>query len=86
MTTATQRKPDTPLTNFFALGKYDKPIPVKDGVSRNAEPGLGATISMRNPDPINGELNVKVITSKDVDLNNYNPKSYLNPSHMITRQ
>jgi len=61
MTTATQRKPNTPLTKFFSNGEYSK-VPVKDQVLHNAEPDLSARIRQRNPDRINGEINVKSVT------------------------
>ena len=62
MTTANHRKPDTPLSQFFLLGKYDKPLPVKVKVERSAEPDVSALLKDRNPDRINHEINVKPIT------------------------
>ena len=83
MTTAMQRKPNTPLTKFFALGQYEPQIPVKNTVIHQAIAGVGARISQRNPSPINGEMNVKPITGTDINYKSYNPRAYLNPSFII---
>ena len=82
MATATtaklQMKPNTPLQNFFATGNYGKELPVKRTVLRNAEPGLSADISRRNPHHT-GDFEIKAITQSKLDLSNYNPAAYLRP-------
>jgi len=85
MTTATQRKPNTPLTKFFSNGEYGKVL-VKDQVLHNAEPDLSARIRQRNPDRINGEINVKSVTQSNIDLKSFNPRNYIKPSYLANRQ
>ena len=46
-----QRKPNTPLQNFFCTGDYGKAPPVKKFAIRSSEPGLSANIEQRNPHP-----------------------------------
>ena len=75
-----QRKPDTPLQNFFTTGKYEKNLNVRRHVLRNAEPGLSLDIARRNPHH-SQDINIKPITSINMalDKSHYNPKSYLSP-------
>jgi hypothetical protein len=85
MTTATQRKPNTPLTKFFSNGEYTK-VPVKEQVLRNAEPDLSARMRQRNPDRINEQIDIKTITQSSVDLKSFNPHHYIKPSYLQNRQ
>ena len=75
-----QRKPDTPLQNFFATGNYGKSPPIKRMVMRSSEPGSSADIHTRNPH-ISQDLNIKAITQKPVEKSSYIPNAYLRPDH-----
>lgn len=52
----------------------------------NAEPDLSARIRQRNPDRINEEINVKTITQNSVDLKTFNPRHYIKPQYLQSRQ
>ncbi|MFO0117461.1 MAG: hypothetical protein ACK521_07570 [bacterium] len=84
MTTATQIKPNTPLTKFFSNGEYAT-VPVKDKVLHNAEPDQSARLRQRNPDKINGEMNVKSVTQSNIDIKAFNPRNYIKPHYIHDR-
>jgi len=53
---------------------------------RKAEPELSARISQRNPDRINGDVDVKPVTQSEVNPRAFNPKNYIKPSYIASRQ
>ena len=86
MTTVQHRKPGTPLTKFFAEGKYGSEVLRVNSVTRNCEPGESARLADRNPNVINTEINIKPITNTAISLKHFDPRSHLRPIHITNRQ
>jgi len=72
------RKPDTPLTKFYALGKYDKPTVSLDRISI-AKPGAAASLIERNVRD-HDDIAIKPHQTS-FDKSFYKPGKYLNPRH-----
>ena len=69
------RPPETPLNQFYALGKYDKPITQRRRMSC-AKPGLAATLVERNPRD-RDEIEVKPQIHTKFDTVVYKPGKYM---------
>lgn len=70
------RKPDTPLTKFYALGQYEQPTVSLDRISI-ARPGAAATLVDRNVRD-HDDIAIKPHQTS-FDKGFYKPGKYLNP-------
>ena len=76
MSTIPQRPPDTPLMQYYTMGKYPKPVD-KAGVRKNlSTPGGAAKIYERNPQPYD-DVPAKAITQTRPPLDSYDPTNYV---------
>ncbi|CDW89150.1 UNKNOWN [Stylonychia lemnae] len=69
------RPPSGTKIQFYAIGKYDNVTLFQDKSS---------TFEKRNK-RADEEIEIKPITMNSVDINNYNPKAYLNPFQYISK-
>jgi hypothetical protein len=75
MSTIPQRPPDTPLLQYYTLGKYPKKVEQQAIKKNYAEPGDAAKITDRNPQPFD-DVPAKAITQGRHPLSAYDPTNY----------